>query len=182
MYLLTKIRSFPISPRRADFISYAFLILLPLIFFWRETLGLFTLGAADVIFWFYPIWKLAVEQVKSGHLPLWNPYNYSGTPLFAQWQPGLLDPLNWIHLLGPSSRTLTIAQQLCFSIALLGMFCFTRRLGMSRRASLVSAVIYALSGHAVARTIYPGMLHIYVLVPFVLLFIERLYQMGRWRD
>lgn len=180
MNLVAKI--FPLSPRRADFLAYAFLLSLPLLFFWRETLGLFTLGAADALFWFYPIWKLAVEQIKSGHLPLWNPDNYAGTPLFAQWQPALLDPLNWIHLLGPSSRTLTLAQLACFGIALLGMFSFTRRLGLARRASVVSAVIYALSGHAVARTIYPGMLHIYVLVPFVLFFIERLYQLGRRRD
>jgi hypothetical protein len=182
MYFLTEIKSFSISPRRADLLSYAFLLSLPLLFFGRETLGYFTLGTADVIFWFYPIWKLAVEQVKSGHLPLWNPYNYSGTPLFAEWQPGLLDPFNWIQLLGPSSRTLTIAQQASFSIALLGMFMFARQLGMMRRASIVSAVIYALNGYMVARTIYPGLLHITALMPLVLLYVERLYQTGSWRS
>ncbi|MBO0800696.1 MAG: hypothetical protein J2P31_17900, partial [Blastocatellia bacterium] len=46
----------------------------------------------------------------------------------------------------------------------------------------VSAVIYALSGQAVARAIYPGALHIYVLVPLVLFYVERLYQEGRRRD
>jgi Bacterial membrane protein YfhO len=181
MYLLAEIKSLSISPRRADLLSFAFLLLLPLLFFWRETLGYFTLGTADVIFWFYPIWKLAVEQVKSGQLPLWNPYNYSGTPLFAQWQPGLLDPFNWIQLLGPSSRTLTISQQASFSVALLGMFMFARQLGMMRRASIVSAVIYALNGYLVARTIYPGLLHITALMPLVLLCTERLYQTGSRR-
>jgi Bacterial membrane protein YfhO len=181
MFFLAEIKSFFISPRRADLLSYAFLLLLPLLFFGRETLGYFTLGTADVIFWFYPIWKLAAEQIKSGQLPLWNPYNYSGMPLFAEWQPGLLDPFNWIQLLGPSSRTLTIAQQASFSIALLGMFMFARQLGMMRRASIVSAVIYALNGYLVARTIYPGLLHITALMPFVLFFIERLYQTGSWR-
>lgn len=159
-----------------------FLLLLPSVFFWRETLGRLTLGNADVLFWFFPAWKLGVEQIRSGNLPLWNPYLYSGTALFAEWQAGLLDPLNWIHLLGPTSRTLTIAQQAGFVVALLSVFGFTRRLGMMRRASVISAVIYALSGFAVARTIYPGLFHIYALMPLVLLMIERLYQMGRWRD
>lgn len=163
-------------------LSIIFLLFLPPVFFWRETLGWLTLGDADVVFWFFPAWKLGVEQIKSGHLPLWNPYLYSGTALFAQWQAGLLDPLNWVHLFGPTSRTLTIAQEASFAVALLGAFGFTRRLGMLRRASIVSAVIYALSGYAVARTIYPGLFHVYALMPFALLMIERLYQMGRWRD
>ncbi len=166
----------------ADFASYAFLILLPPIFFWRETLGWLTLADADVIFWFFPVWKLAVEQIRDGQLPLWNPNLYSGTALFAQWQPGLLDPLNWIHLLGPTARTLTIAQQTSFMIALLGTFCFTRQLGMIRRASIISAVIYALSGYVVARTIYPGLFHIYSLMPTALFLVDRLSKRGRWLD
>ncbi len=170
------------SVQTSDLLSYIFLLLLPPTFFWRETLGWLTLGDADVVFWFFPAWKLGVDQIKNGQLPLWNPYLYSGTALFAQWQPGLLDPLNWIHLFGPSSRTLTIAQEASFGIALFGTFSFTRRLGMVRRASIVAAVIYALSGYAVARTIYPGLFHVYALMPFVLLMIERLYQMGHWRD
>lgn len=170
------------SIQTSDLLSYIFLFLLTPTFFWRETLGWLTLGDADVAFWFFPAWKLAVDQIKSGQLPLWNPYLYSGTALFAQWQPGLLDPINWIHLFGPSSLTLTIAQEVSFGIALLGTYGFTRRLGMMRRASIISAVIYALSGYAVARTIYPGLFHIYALMPFVLLMIEKVYQMGRWRD
>ncbi|MBO0722426.1 MAG: hypothetical protein J2P41_16485, partial [Blastocatellia bacterium] len=139
------------------------------------------MGNADAIFYFFPIWKLAVEQIKNGQLPLWNPYSYSGMVLFAQWGPGLLDPFNWIHLLGPNSRTLTIANQASFSVALLGMYSFARHLGMVRRASIISAVIYGLSGYVVARVIYPGLFHIYALTPLVLLYIECLYQKGYWR-
>lgn len=168
--------------QNADALTLVFLLLLPLVFFWRETLGWLTLGEADVVFWFYPIWNLAAEQIKAGQLPLWNPNLYGGTPLFASWQPGLLDPLNWLHILGPTSRTLTISQEISFAIALLGTFGFMRLLGIMRRASVVSAVIYALSGYTVARTIYPGLLHIFVLMPLVLYFVERLYQAGRWRD
>jgi hypothetical protein len=165
-----------------DLLAWAFLFFLPPVFFWRETLGWLTLGDADVVFWFFPAWKLGVDQIGNGEAPLWNPYLYSGTSFFAQWQAGLLDPLNWIHLFGPSSRTLTIAQEISFGIALFGAYGFTRRLGLRRRASVVAAVIFALSGFDLARTIYPGLFHIYALMPFVLLMIERLYQTGRWRN
>ncbi|HKX28850.1 MAG TPA: hypothetical protein VJ302_14225 [Blastocatellia bacterium] len=164
----------------ADLLSFVFLLLLPFIFFWRETLGWFTLGEADMIFWHFPVWRLAVEQVRAGQLPLWNPYLYSGTALFAAWQSGVLDPLNWVHLLGPTGRTLTLSSQLSLSLALLGTYYLARGSGLKRRASIVSAVIYGLSGFVVGRTIYPGMLHVMSIMPLVLWSIERLWQTGRW--
>src|SRR5262249_23495324 len=136
---------------------------------------------ADALFWFYPAYQFVAEQLKSGKLPLWNPYLYSGTPLFAQWQAGVFDPLNWLFLFGVTSRTMMLVQELGYSVALLGMFCYTRRLGFKRRASVCAAVIYALSGFAVARVIYPGFLHIFAITPLVLYTIECLRQRPAWR-
>lgn len=165
-----------LTPRAADRLTIIFLILLPPVFFWRETLGWLTLGDQDARFWFFPIYKLVAEQIRAGHLPLWNPYMYSGTPLFSQMQAGVLDPINWIYLFGTTARTLTLAQETSFVIALLSAWSYARRLGWKRRAGVVTAVIYAFSGFAVGRTIYPGLLHIFALTPLPLCFIERIYQ------
>ncbi|MGH9766600.1 MAG: YfhO family protein, partial [Blastocatellia bacterium] len=158
-----------------------FLVFLPLGFFWRETLSRRTLGDQDAVFWFFPAYKFVAEQIKSGSLPLWNPYQYSGAPMFAEWQAGALDPINWIYLIETTSRALTLSLEISFAIALLATFSYARSLGFSRRAAVVSAVIYALSGFAVARTLYPGFLRIVALAPFVLYFVERLRQRGQWR-
>jgi hypothetical protein len=168
--------------RPAALAYIVFLALLPFIFFWRETLGWLTLGDQDAIFWFFPAFKFSAEQIKSGHLPLWTIYQYSGAPLFAQWQTGVFDPINWIYLIETTSRTLTAAIEIGFSLSLLATFAYTRSLGFSRRACVISAVIYSLSGFAVGRTIYPAFLHITALAPLVLYSIERLSQRGRWRD
>jgi hypothetical protein len=157
------------------------LLFLPLVFFWRETLGLRTLGDQDAVFWFFPAYKFVAQQIKSGSLPLWNPYQYSGAPMFAEWQAGALDPINWIYLIETTSRTLTLSLEIGFAVALLAAFAYARSLGFNRAAALVSAVIYGLSGFAVARTLYPGFLRIVALTPFVLYFVERLYREGRWR-
>ncbi len=77
-----------LSSRAADRLTIVFLVLLPPVFFWRETLGWLTLAEADVIFWFFPAYQLAVEHLRAGLLPLWNPYLYSGTALFPQWESG----------------------------------------------------------------------------------------------
>jgi hypothetical protein len=164
-----------------ELIAMLFLLFLPAVFFWRETLALRTLAEGDALFWFYPAYQFVAEQLKAGKLPLWNPYLYSGTPLFAQWQAGVFDPLNWLFLLGVTSRMMTLVQELAYAIALLGMFRYTRSLQFNRRASAVSAVIYTLSGFAVARVIYPGFLHIFALTPLVLYTIDRLRQRPAWR-
>ena len=178
---------FDFSGRTANLLTLLFLLLLPFVFFWRETLGRLTLGDQDALFWFFPIYKLVAEQICAGHLPLWNPYMYSGMPLFAQPQAGVLDPINWIYLFGATPRLLTLAQEISFGIALLAAYGYVRSLGWKRRSCVMTAVIYALSGFAVARTIYPGLLHIFALTPLPLAVIERIYQRahtaggGGWR-
>ncbi|MCI0389762.1 MAG: YfhO family protein [Acidobacteria bacterium] len=174
-------RELSTQPRVRNLFAVLFLISLPPIFFWRETLGLRTLGDKDAVFWFFPAYKFVAEQIKSGMLPLWNPYQYSGAPMFAEWQAGALDPINWIYLIEMTSRTLTLSLEISFAIALLATFSYTRSLGFNRHAAIVSAVIYGLSGFAVGRSLYPGFLRIVALAPFVLYFVEKLYQQGRWR-
>ncbi|MBK9706177.1 MAG: hypothetical protein IPO77_03985 [Acidobacteria bacterium] len=167
--------------RRTKYLTL-FLAMLPVLFFWRHTLGWGTLGDQDAVFWFFPAYKFVAEQLRSGHLPLWSPFLYSGSPIYAQWQAGALDPINWIYMIGTTARTLTLAQELSFSISLVSTFLYTRSLGFRRRAAVVSAVIYSLSGFQVGRTLYPGFIHIVALLPLVLFFTERLYRRGRRQD
>ena len=141
-----------------------------------------TLGDQDAVFWFFPAYQFAAEQIASGSFPLWNPYQYGGIPFFGEWQSGVLDPLNWIHWLGATSRTLTLSMELSFAIALLAMFSYARSLNFTRRAGIVAAVIFGFSGFLVGRTLYPGFVRIVALTPLVLCFTERLSQRGRWRD
>lgn len=170
------------SPRAKDWLSITFLVALPLAFFWRETLGWLTLGDQDAVFWFFPAYKFAAEQIRSGSFPLWNPYQYGGLPFFAEWQSGTLDPLNWIHWFGASSRSLTLSIQLSLAIALLAMFNYSRSIGFTRRAGIFAAVVFGLGGFLVGRTLYPGFVRIVALMPLVLCFTERLRQRGYWRD
>ncbi|MFN0121862.1 MAG: YfhO family protein [Blastocatellia bacterium] len=174
-----------LSPRRKNLLTILFLALTPLCFFWRETLGLLALGDQDAVFWFLPLYNLVATQIRAGGLPLWNPWMYGGMPLFAQLQAGALDPFNWLFLSGGGLRTLTFAQEAAFAVALLAAYAYARALGGRRRAGVVTALVYGLSGFPVARTIYPGLLHIYALAPLPLLCIERLWRdapdKNRWR-
>src|SRR3989344_2659077 len=51
----------------------------------------------DVLRQLYP-WKTeTIEQIKSGRLPLWNPHNFSGSPLLANFQASALYPLSLLY-------------------------------------------------------------------------------------
>lgn len=45
----------------------------------------------------YPWRQLAVEQLKNGESPKWNPYNLSGTPLLPNLQAAVYYPINLLH-------------------------------------------------------------------------------------
>ena len=49
----------------------------------------------------YPWKELAIETEKKVELPLWNPYNFSGTPLAANFQSAVFYPLNIIFFALP---------------------------------------------------------------------------------
>src|SRR5438874_2092169 len=45
----------------------------------------------------YPWKNLVIEAEKKLNLPLWNPYNFSGTPLLANFQSGTFYPFNILY-------------------------------------------------------------------------------------
>ena len=48
----------------------------------------------DVLRQIYPWKTLAINIFKEGLIPLWNPYNFSGSPLLANFQSAVFYPLN----------------------------------------------------------------------------------------
>jgi len=55
---------------------------------------------------FYPWRRFALDAIRSGHLPLWNPYLGNGAPLIANHQSAVFYPPNWISLLLPLDYSL----------------------------------------------------------------------------
>src|SRR3989344_4461136 len=47
----------------------------------------------------YPEKKFSTPVIKNFEIPLWNPYNFSGAPLLANFQSAVFYPLNLIYFL-----------------------------------------------------------------------------------
>ncbi|MCX6793782.1 MAG: hypothetical protein NTY06_01620, partial [Candidatus Gottesmanbacteria bacterium] len=62
----------------------------------------------DVIRELYP-WKTQViSALKQKTFPLWNPYNFSGSPLLANYQSQVFYPLTFLYFLMPQITAWTI--------------------------------------------------------------------------
>ncbi|MBZ0301564.1 MAG: YfhO family protein, partial [Anaerolineae bacterium] len=111
----------------------------------------------EVFFWglpslqFYPWREFAFDMLRSGQLPLWNPYNGAGAPLIANYQSALFYPLSWLGLLLPLAWAMSVTVVLHLFIAAWGMWVFTGRLGLPGLGRGVSALAFGLTSYLVAR-------------------------------
>lgn len=99
--------------------------------------------AADAIRQIF-LWKdLAFDLVRQGRVPLWNPYNFSGTPLLANLQSSVFFPGNALYLILPAIWA-WIAQVIGLLPVLgLGVFLFLRSCGLSLPAAIFGALVGA---------------------------------------
>jgi hypothetical protein len=84
-----------------DALALAFLALLTILFFWPVFLAGYWLprGGGDLVSFLWPQYSFAGEAIRSGSIPLWNPYLYSGAPFLADNQAGVLYPINLLAFL-----------------------------------------------------------------------------------
>lgn len=105
--------------------------------------------ATDVIDTHLPARAVAVESLRSGQLPLWDPYTSSGRPLGVLPVYSLFFPLNVLLLVLPLDVGFSFAAVGRLFIAGAGMFAFLRQLGLGRMPALAGAVIFAFNGFLV---------------------------------
>lgn len=73
------------------------------------------IGGNDQIRMFYPYRTFINESLAKGEFPLWNPYNFSGSPFIAGFQSAVFYPLNILYAFLPQIQAwsiLVVAQPL----------------------------------------------------------------------
>lgn len=132
--------------------------------------------SADAIRQIY-IWKdFAATSFKSGQLPLWNPYTFSGQPLLANVQSSVFYPLNLFYFLFNSKVAwilLVVSQPILASI-----FCyaFCRSLKISRTASTFSASAFIFTSYIITWLENVNIISSYLFLPLILLACQKFYE------
>jgi hypothetical protein len=95
----------------------------------------------------FAAWRaFAVSSLKAGHLPLWNPYVYSGEPFLGEYQSALFYPPNLIFFCLPLERALNFSMLLHLVILGWGMYRWAIRRGLHPCAAALCGLALPLSG------------------------------------
>lgn len=121
----------------------------------------------------YP-WKyLAVTNLKNNTLPLWNPYNLTGTPLLANFQTAAFYPLNILFILFDFNKAWTIFILLQQLLAGIFMYLFAKSLNLNRTSSFLSALSYTFCGYMISWLEWGNIGHTILWFPLILYSINK---------
>ncbi|MGH7245620.1 MAG: hypothetical protein ACREGI_01655, partial [Candidatus Levyibacteriota bacterium] len=107
----------------------------------------------------YPWRELVVSLESHAQLPLWNPYNFSGSPLLANFQSGAFYPLNIFLFLLPFSIGWTLLIVLEPLLSAVFMYLFLRRLRIEKVAAILGGITFAFCGFSVAWMEWNTLIH-----------------------
>lgn len=151
-------------------------LLLPYLFFKNtSTINNFFYGQGDALIQNFPFRHLLIQSFKNLEFPLWNPYNFSGMPLFADIQVGGLYLLNIvIGLIFPSSLlAFNFSTFLHYSLAGIFTFYLAKEYKLSKISSFVAGMIFMFGGFMIIRKSHSQMLYAAIWLPLILFLIER---------
>lgn len=201
---------FSYSIHKKDFLAIAFLVFLTMVFFWKFFFkGLVPIPADIIVGLYYPwldynwgyavgvpvknhlisdvvsqfyLWKhLAIEIIKNGQWPLWNPFSFSGTPLLATFHSATLYPLNVVLFLNQKiGWGLYIAVQPL--LAMIFMYLYLRVVSISKISSIFGAIVFAFSGLSTTWLEFGTAVHAILWLPLILFSTEKflLEKKSRW--
>jgi hypothetical protein len=160
--------------RRADLAAVVALIALPAVVFGVPALLGHAVWPGDDLTQNLPLRVLAGRQIRAGHLPLLDPYIWSGAPLLGGWNAAAAYPLTWLFAILPGTAAWTLNMIATWAVAGLGMFCFLRALRLASLASFLGALSFAFAGGMSAQVTHFGLVAGLSWVPLALLSILRL--------
>lgn len=137
------------------------------------------IGSADLYTSFYPRTSYAFGTLRTGKLPLWNPYQLCGKPLLATPAAGVFYPLNFVYLVFDVDTAIEISFLLHMLLGALGMFYLMRHFGVGTFAALCSAVTFVWSGWLIDNANQPVLFAGMMWMPLTALLLDRVLQGAR---
>ncbi len=122
----------------------------------------------------YPWRNLSVFSEKNIQLPLWNPYNFAGSPLLANFQSAALYPFNLLFFVLPFSISWSLLILLQPLLAGVFLYLYLDNLKIKKEASILGAITFSFSGFFVAWMEWGTVLNTALWLPLVLLSIDKI--------
>lgn len=144
-----------------------------LIFFYDLLKDHFILTERDLAPYFIPPRFFWVESIKRGDFPLWNPYQFSGYPFFANPQHAILYPINGLFFLLPFDIAFNAVILIHFLLGGFFTYLLLRDLRSSLSGAFIGGLIFMLSGYLLSVHSLLTILFSVVWTPLVMMFFRR---------
>ena len=146
----------------------------PLLVFGITQLFGMTYLSGDNLIQNFPMRVLVGKDVTHGVMPLWNPYLFSGTPLLGGFNAGAAYPATWLTALLPIFTAWTLTLAVAYDVALVGMYWFLRRQGITSTAATFGAVTFSLAGYMSAQQVHIDLIEGAAWLPWILVAVHGL--------
>jgi hypothetical protein len=90
--------------------------------------------------------QFGARELRTGHLPLWNPHVYAGAPYFGSFQPALAYPPNWLGLVLPTVVAINVGIALHFFLGGLWTYLWTSRRRLHPAACTLAGLVFMFCG------------------------------------
>lgn len=135
-----------------------------------------TFIARDNYIFYNPRQFFVAETIRSGILPLWNPYSACGVPCQASVQSSLWYPLSLLYYLLPFQTGFKYYIILHYFLGALFMFLLVRAWNGSRQAAFIAGLVFSFGGYLVSINDNVAFLTASVWTPLILLACHRLLE------
>jgi len=123
--------------------------------------------ASQFIYWR----AFTAEQLRHGHLPLWNPYVYCGMPFLGAAPAGVLYPPTWLDLVLSLPRSINLVTALHVFLAGLFTYLWGLRRGLHPLAAVTAGALFMFSGSFFLH-VYAGHLSVSAMPWMPLVFVS----------
>ena len=147
---------------------------------------LFPLLSGKVIYWgttslqFISWASYAIDSLRNGLVPLWNPYNGMGAPFLANYQTAVFYPLNWLlipiyKLFGVPGLSIgfSILVVVHLVIAAVGFSFVLKSLDRSNLAQFIGSFCWVFGGYIISRISFISMVWAFAWVSWIIYFVMK---------
>lgn len=134
---------------------------------------------SDVVSIVYPLRSFATEILKQGHLPLWNPFMFNGTPLLADFQVAVLSPTIIFYFFLP--KIWAWSSQIVAQPILASFFTYLllRHFGLKKIESIFGGIFYAFSGFNIIWMEWNANTLTAAFIPLSILLVDKFIKEGK---
>ena len=130
----------------------------------------------DIISQIYP-WKVfTIQTLKSGQIPFWNPYSFSGTLHLSNYQSAVLTPFNLLFFILPFLTAWNFLVLLQPLLAGIFMYLYVRSLKLPNFACLISSISFMFCGFLTTWMGYATLGYAILYLPLALFAIEKYFE------